>query len=50
MSNQSDKFTYEELIDNLDESESLEEMSQNLEKLSNKINHLVQLIWQQLIT
>ena len=33
-------FTYEELIDNLDESESLEEMSQNLEKLSNKINRL----------
>lgn len=33
-------FTYEELIDNLDESESLEEMNQNLEKLTNKINRL----------
>ena len=33
-------FTYEELIDNLDESESLEDMNQNLEKLTNKINRL----------
>ena len=33
-------FTYEELIDNLDESESLEYMKKNLEKLTNKINRL----------
>ena len=49
MSNSVRQILRMKLIDNLDESESLEEMSQNLENYQTKLIDWVQLIWQQLM-